>query len=60
MKHLTHTGYYAGRPICGQVRQPDDTGEHYGIADERYEREHAAGTLCPACYAEHLVVIADD
>lgn len=60
MKHLTHVGYWAGKPICGAVRQPEDTGEHYGIADERYKREHEAGTLCDGCYKEHLAVIADE
>ena len=59
MKHLTHVGQYAGQPICGSSRKPGDEYEHYGIADERYKQEYAAGTLCDGCYTEHLMVIGD-
>lgn len=57
MVHLTLTGFYAGTPICGGAKGPDDTGMHYSlVGDEAIEKMHKDGTLCPGCYSAHIDV----
>ncbi len=48
MLHLTHSGYWAGKPICGAKRNDTDTYQHYGLT---YTIE-GLKDLCPDC--KHL------
>jgi uncharacterized protein (UPF0128 family) len=45
MLHLTHSGYWAGKPICGAIRNNSDTYQHYGLTYSIKELIN----LCPDC-----------
>lgn len=52
MTHLTLTGYYAGRVICGAARNESDQYLHAAYAPiEKLRDEQIAGfsKLCPDC-----------
>jgi len=45
MRHLTHTGYYAGKTICGTPRNESDIYQHYQYT---HTIEHLTD-LCTRC-----------
>ena len=45
MRHLTLSGYYAGKPICGIPKNTEDIYQHYSLT---YTIEHL-DDLCPKC-----------
>lgn len=47
MLHLTHTGFYAGRPICGAERSPEDRHIHAVYAP--LDNAELRGQVCPDC-----------
>ena len=50
MRHLTHSGYYAGQTICGTPRNAEDTYQHYGLT---YSIKNL-DDLCPKCKQIYL------
>jgi len=46
MRHITLTGYYAGKTVCGAPRNDNDTYAHIGAWLDNPE---ATMDLCPEC-----------
>jgi hypothetical protein len=47
MLHLTHSGFYAGKTICGAPKNDTDVYQHYSLT---YKLPESAN-LCPKCKA---------
>lgn len=62
MIHVTETGMYAGRPICGcnkeERRQAGDTFCH--LPYRRVDAFMAQADICPACKAEFDAAMAEE
>jgi hypothetical protein len=66
MIHLTHTGFYAGTPICGAVRDPENEHAHAVMAPLHIPEYRAR--VCSECLrvyaesydAEELAELPDD
>lgn len=52
MRHLTHTGYWAGQPICGQQKAEDDTGWHaVWLTTSQLAEYRTSSERCDQCLA---------
>jgi len=64
MFHLTHTGVYAGRPICGADKAAafdrGETFEHPAINGKVLQQQLNSPDCCPACRAEWLSLDEQD
>ena len=53
MLHLTHTGPYAGQPLCDAPRaRPGDDYQHPAYNPDALERQLLRPDVCPDCLAE--------
>lgn len=52
MRHLTHTGYWAGSPICGKPKAEEDTGWHaVWLTNQQMAEYRQSEDRCPDCLA---------
>ena len=58
MIHLTYTGFYAGKLLCGMVRKPDDTHAHAVYAP--LQKDEYRATVCPECLKYYALDAYDD
>lgn len=52
MKHLTHTGFYAGKPLCGAARESSSDYEHAIYA--KFDTRERIDSFCKGCLATWL------
>jgi hypothetical protein len=57
MKHLTHTGYFAGKPLCGAARESSEVCEHAVYV--RLESRERIKSFCNGCLATWLAFAYD-
>jgi hypothetical protein len=50
MLHLTHSGFYAGKTICGTPRNDQDTYQHFSLTFKLPQN----ADLCPKCEKIYL------
>ena len=58
MIHLTYTGFYAGKLLCGKARKPDDTHAHAVYAP--LQKDEYRATVCPECLKYYALDAYDD
>jgi hypothetical protein len=53
-KHISHTGYYAGEPICGAENKADENNTHVPyVADlDLWASEHVECIECLAIFKD--------
>ena len=54
--HLTLTGFYAGRTLCGSERE----GEELHASFAPLDKEEFRATVCPNCLREYALSYDDD